>query len=183
MVFHYHHCSTLFIVIVIIYRYHFASWFWWGLLLITHLPNFGGVTTAHFLGGDRIIVRFHSIFITVQVSCHFRLAMTDFDRSPSSFGGGHNRSLSWWGLRWFLARGTVCAVFWVNLDYLPSHNRRSWVDHFICTPTPAKVRISDEDCTWSLTPEDVPISGEDCTWLLIQCPSRTTHGLSRPLVF
>ena len=38
----YHHCSVPFIVIVIIYRYHFASWFWRGLILITHPHNSDG---------------------------------------------------------------------------------------------------------------------------------------------
>ena len=86
----------------------------------------------------------HSIFILVQVSCHFPLARNDFDCSPSSFNGGQKRSLSWWGSRQFLISAIVCAVFWVNLDYLPSHNRRSRVDRFTCTPSPIVVVVLGE---------------------------------------
>ena len=104
---------------------------WFRLLTF---PILVGVTTAHFPGGDQIIAHLHSIFILVQVLLHFPWARIDFDRSPSSSGGGHNRSLSWWGSHHFLASAAICAVFWVNLDYLPSRDRRSWVDRLACTP-------------------------------------------------
>ena len=161
------------------------------LILIAHLHSSSWVTTACFPGQDQIIAHLHSIFISVQVSFHFPLAMIasdhsssqfrwglqpltflvmiesllaytpffilfyisfhflftriDFNHSPSSFGGGHDRSLSWWGLHRFLASATVCSVFWVNLNHLPSHNRRSWVDHFTCTPSLVRVPVLGED--------------------------------------
>ena len=57
-------------------------------------------------------------------------------------------------------------MFWVNLDYLPSHDRRSQVDHFTCTPSPIVVLVPSEDRTWSLTSIGVLIPGEDHTWSL-----------------
>ena len=125
-----------------------------------------GLTTAHFPSGDQIIARLYAIFILVHISLPFPLTMIIFDRSPSTSGGGHNRSFSLWGSHRFLSSATICAVFWVNLDYLPSHYRRSRVDRFTYTPSPVVVPVPGEDRTWSLTPVGVPVPNEDRTWSL-----------------
>ena len=57
-------------------------------------------------------------------------------------------------------------MFWVNLDYLPSHDRRSRVDRFTDTPLPIDVQVFGEDLTWLLTSVHVPVPGEGGTWSL-----------------
>ena len=151
-----------------------------------------GVTTADFPGGDWIIACLHSNFILVYISLHFPLKRIYFYRTPSSFGGGQNHSLSWRGSRQFLASATTCVVFWVNFDYLPSHDTRSRVDRFACTEKHSFT------CWCSNSPWGLHMiahtwccSSSNSHWephdrlrpFVFQFPARTTHGCSWPLMF
>ena len=78
--FRYHHCSALFIVIVIMYRYHSASQFWRGMISITHLqsPDGGHNCSLSWWGSNHCSFALHFHFVP-----HF---------SPPFFDDNHFRS-------------------------------------------------------------------------------------------